>query len=568
MKIETIRHSLAHIMAVAVQELYPKTKFGIGPAIENGFYYDFDLPKSLSPEDLPKIEKKMKELIKQGIKFKKKLISKKQAEHLLKKQPYKLELLGQAKQPIIYESGKFVDLCVGPHIKSSKEIDSEAFKLARIAGAYWRGDEKNNMLTRIYGIAFQTKKELNHYLFQQKEAEKRDHRKLNETLRFYQISEEVGPGLVIWQPKGAIIRNLIEDFWKKEHQKHGYLYVFSPHIGKIDLWKKSGHTQFYKENMYSPMEIDNVQYQIKPMNCPFHVQVFQSQIHSYKTLPLRLCELGTVYRYEKTGVLHGLLRVRGFTQDDAHIFCAKDQLIQEVSKIIDLTFSMLKTFGIKEFEVELSLRDPKNKSKYLGDNKIWKKAENVLIYTLKQKNIAYQKALGEAVFYGPKIDVKIKDSLGRFWQGPTLQVDFNFPEKFDLNYIDNRGRKRRVIMIHRTILGAMERFLGNLMEHYSGALPLWLAPEQIWVIPISSHHKKYANEIGKILQFANFRFQVKDENETVSKKIREGEIQKIPYLLVVGDKEVKTKQVRVRERGRGDVGPIKLKKFLEKIKPR
>jgi len=566
-KLETIRHSLAHVMALAVQQLFPGVRFGIGPAIENGFYYDFDLPQALTPKDLPKIEKKMKELIKRNLKFIKKDISKSEAKKIFKEQPYKLELIKNlpGKTVSIYQSGDFTDLCSGPHVKSTKEINPDAFKLTKIAGAYWKGDEKNKMLTRIYGIAFENKKELDEYIKRLEEAEKRDHRKLNKVLDLYQISDEVGAGLVIWHPKGAIIRNIIEDFWKKEHKKRGYHYVFSPHIGKIGLWEKSGHTEFYKEDMFSPMEIDEVKYQLKPMNCPFHVQVYKSQIRSYRDLPIRYCELGTVYRYEKAGVLHGLLRVRGFTQDDAHIFCRLDQLNKELLRVIDLVIFMLNTFGFKEFKIDLSLRDPKNKSKYLGPELIWQKAEKALVYALDQKKLKYQKAPGEAVFYGPKIDIKLKDSLGRLWQGPTIQVDFNFPEKFDLNYIDDKGRKRRVVMIHHTILGAMERFLGCLLEHYAGALPLWLAPEQVWIIPVGSRHEKYARETGKRFQVSGFRFQVKDENETVSKKIREGEIQKIPYMLVVGDKEEKSKSVRVRDREKGDIGEMKLDKFIKKV---
>jgi len=567
-KIETIRHSLAHILATSVQELYPGTKFGIGPAIENGFYYDFDLPQTLTPEDLSKIEKKMKEIIKQNISFKKRECSRSDLEQLFKGQPYKLELIKEQKEEemTIYESGKFIDLCRGPHVKSTKEIPLDAFKLTRIAGAYWRGSERNPMLTRIYGISFKTKKELEKYLQKEAEVEKRDHRILGQKLDLFSISEEVGAGLVIFHPKGAIIRNIIEEFWKKEHQKQGYQYIYSPHIGKLDLWKKSGHWDFYRENLYSPIEIEKVQYLLKPMNCPFHIQVYKSQIRSYRDLPIRYCELGTVYRYEKSGVLHGLVRVRGFTQDDAHIFCTPEQLGQELKKVLDLALFMLKTFGFKEYEIDFSVRDPKDKSKYLGDDKVWRKAENSLEYALKQKKLNYRRAEGEAVFYGPKIDIKLIDSLGRGWQGPTIQVDFNFPKKFDLTYIDKKGKKREVVMIHRTVLGSMERFLGSLLEHYGGDFPLWLSPEQIWIIPVGSKHKNYAQKVGQELFLTNFRIKIRDEAETVSKKIREGEIQKIPYLLVVGDKEMKTKSVRVRERKKGDIGIMKLSKFIKKTK--
>ena len=574
-KIEIIRHSLSHIMAHAVQELYPGTKFGIGPAIENGFYYDFEFKKPLTNEDLPKIEKKMKELIKEDVTFAKKIITKKEAKKLFSDQGYKLELIKGLEElkVSIYESGKFIDLCKGPHVKSTLQLHSgqakeiiDSFKLTRIAGAYWKGSEKNKMLTRIYGVAFMSKKELEQYLQLQEEAEKRDHRVLGQKLDLFSISDEVGAGLVIFHPKGAVIRSVIEDFWKNEHKKRGYQYVYSPHIGKLDLWKKSGHWEFYRESLYSPIEIEGVQYLLKPMNCPFHLQVFKSKIRSYKNLPIRYCELGTVYRFEKAGTLHGLLRVRGFTQDDAHIFCMPSQINKEVESVLDLACFMLNIFGFSNFEVELSVRDPKNKTKYLGSDKIWKKAENALEYSLKQKGLKYRRAEGEAVFYGPKIDIKLIDALGRGWQGPTIQVDFNLPEKFDLNYIDEKGRKERVVMIHHTVLGSVERFIGNLLEHYAGALPLWLSPVQIWIIPIGSRHENYAKKVKEEIEKENpdLRIEIKDENETVSKKIRNGEIQKIPYLAVVGDNEIKEKSVRVRSKNK-DLGMMKLEKFLEKI---
>lgn len=567
-KEELFRHSLSHVLAHVIQDTYPGTKFGIGPAIENGFYYDFEFKNPLTNEDLPKIENKMRELIKESVLFNKKLVSKTLAKKLFSKQPYKLELIKElpGQKVSIYESGKFIDLCKGPHVKSAKEIPSDSFKLTKIAGAYWRGSEKNKMLTRIYGLAFASKTELDKYLHLQEEAEKRDHRLLGQKLDLFSISDEVGTGLVIFHPKGAVIRSVIEDFWKKEHKKRGYQYVYSPHIGKLDLWKKSGHWEFYRESLYSPIEIEGVQYLLKPMNCPFHLQVYKSKIRSYKELPIRYCELGTVYRFEKAGTLHGLLRVRGFTQDDAHIFCMPSQINKEVEGVLDLACFILSTFGFSNYEIELSVRDPKNKTKYLGSDKIWQKAENSLEYALKQKGLKYRRAEGEAVFYGPKIDIKLIDALGRGWQGPTIQVDFNFPEKFDLNYIDEKGKKERVVMIHRTVLGAMERFMGNLLEQYAGALPLWLSPVQIWIILISSRHEDYAKEVEKELlkQNPDLRMEIKNENETVSKKIREGEIQKIPYLLVVGDEETKEKSVRVRSKNK-DFGMMKLEKFLEKV---
>jgi len=573
-KIEKIRHSLAHILAYAVQELYPGTKFGIGPAIENGFYYDFDLPKEISNEDLPKIEEKMKELIGQNITFKKRIIKKEEAEKIFKDQPYKLELTKEieGESVSIYESGKFVDLCAGPHVKSTKEINPEAFKLRKIAGAYWRGNEKNPMLTRIYGIAFEKKEELENFLRKEAEAEKRDHRVLGQKLELFLFDEEIGAGLPIWTPKGTILRKIIQDYLYKELKNAGYLWVTTPHIGNLNLWKTSGHWELYRENMYSPIKIDEEEYLIKPMNCPFHVKIYKSKIRSYKDLPIKYAEFGTVYRYERSGVLHGLTRVRGFTQDDAHIFCTPDQLTTEVEKLLKHGIKILKTFGFKDFNVYLATRP----EKFAGTEKMWKKAMNVLKYVLKKQKINYQIDPGGGVFYGPKIDIKIKDCLQREWQCTTIQVDFNLPERFDLNFIDKKGRKQRVIMIHRALLGSIERFVGVLIEHYGGAFPLWLAPEQIWIIPVSSRHLKYAQEVSKKIheiysrkfapKFVEIREIIKDEKETVSKKIREGEVQKIPYMLVVGDKEEKSGSVRVRERQKGDIGEMKIEKFVEKVK--
>ncbi|XOB41657.1 MAG: threonine--tRNA ligase [Candidatus Nealsonbacteria bacterium] len=564
MKIETIRHSLSHIMAAAVQELYPKTKFGIGPAVENGFYYDFDLPQSLSSEDLTKIEKKMRELIRQNIRFKKKIISKVEAEKIFKNQLYKLELIGElpGKKVGIYESEKFIDLCKGPHIKSTKQIPIDAFKLTKIAGAYWRGNEKRPMLTRIYGVAFKTKKELNEFLKRQEEAEKRDHRILGQKLELFMFDEEVGAGLPLWLPKGAILRHIIEDYLYKELTSQGYQWVVTPHIAKLSLWKTSGHWDLFRENMYSPIKIDQEEYLLKPMNCPFHIKIYNSKIRSYKDLPLYLAELGTVYRYEKSGVLHGLTRVRGLTQDDAHIICEADQLAEEVTKLLKVSFKILKTFGFKEYSIYLSTRP----EKYAGTLKGWQKATNSLKYVLKKLKLKYRTDPGGGVFYGPKIDIKIKDSLGRSWQCTTIQIDFNLPERFKMTYITKSSKKKQPLMIHRALLGSLERFIGVLLENYAGALPLWLSPEQVWIIPVGSRHKKYAQDIGHRMSNIGYRTEVKDENETVSKKIRNGEIQKIPYLLVVGDKEIKTKQVRVRQRDKGDIGPVKFNKFLEKVK--
>jgi len=513
-KIETIRHSLSHIMAYAVQELFPDTRFGIGPAIENGFYYDFDLKRSLAPEDLPKIEGKIKELLKKEIVFKKKIISKEEAKKIFKEQSYKLELIEEIpeKTVSIYESGDFIDLCAGPHIKSTKEINPDAFKLTKIAGAYWRGSEKNPMLQRIYGLSFKTKQELEDFLSKEAEAEKRNHRILGEKLGLFHIDESIGPGLVLWHPKGAILKKIIEDYALSEYLKAGYQLVSTPHIAKINIWETSGHTDFYKEYMFPPMRLmseEKENYEIKPMNCPFHIAIYKQSIKSYRQLPLRYTELGTVYRYEKSGVLYGLTRVRGFTQDDAHIFCTPEQLSNELVNVIKLALKILRNFGFREYDIFLSTRP----EKYVGTLKIWRKAENSLKYALEKLKLKYRIDPKEGVFYGPKIDIKIKDALSRPWQCTTIQIDFNLPERFNLTYIDKRGRKKRPVMIHRAILGSIERFIGVLIENYAGSLPLWLSPEQIWIIPVGSRHEKYAQKVKK--ELSSFRVEVRGENETV-----------------------------------------------------
>jgi len=589
MKIDTIRHSLSHIMAHAVADLFDKVnpvksrkagaakplfnrvKFGIGPTIENGFYYDFALPSVASakgevafkPEDLPRIEKRMKELIKKNIVFEKKLISKPEAKKLFKGQLYKLDLIKElkTKNATVYKSNNFTDLCSGPHVKSTKEINPDAFKLVKIAGAYWRGDEKNPMLQRIYGVAFNTKKQLNDYLKKQEQAEKRDHRILGQKLDLFHIDEEVGPGLVLWHPKGTVLKNVIEEFWSKEHIKNGYEIIDTPHIGRQKLWQTSGHTDFFKENMFGPMEVEGDKYLIKPMNCPFAAKIYKSQIRSYRDLPIRWAELGTVYRYERSGVLHGLTRVRGFTQDDAHTFCTPDQLSDEIIKTLRFGIKLLKAFGFKEYSIYLATR-PK---KYIGTVKDWQKATNALKYGLNKEKLKYKIDAEGAIFYGPKIDIKIKDSLGREWQCTTIQVDFNEPERFNLTYIDKKGKKQKPIMIHRALLGSIERFIAILLEHYAGALPFWLSPVQVYVIPVANRHNKYAKQVAEQLEEKAVRVKLKDQNETVSKKIRDSELQKIPYMLVVGDKEMKSKSVRVRDRKKGDIGIKKVDSFIKKI---
>ncbi len=576
-QIENIRHSLSHIMAMAVKKLYPGVKLGIGPIIDNGFYYDFDIKTKITEKDLQKIEKEMRKIIKQNIEFTKQDISFKKARQLFKDEPYKLELIEDLKKSgekkvSIYQSGNFIDLCKGPHIKNSKEIDPNGFKLAKLAGAYWRGSETRPQMQRIYGIAFENKSKLNIYLELQKEIEKRDHRTLGKTLDLFHIDGEVGPGLILWHPKGALLKRFISEYVLNKYLQNGYQLVSTPHIANIKLWNISGHTNFYKENMFPAMHMEELgkeekgDYQLKPMNCPFHIKIYQSSIRSYRDLPIRYTELGTVYRYEKSGTLHGLVRVRGFTQDDAHIFCTKDQLESEIVKIIQLTKEILDKFNFTEYDVRLSVRDPENKKKYLGSEAGWQAAEKFLETALQKIGWQYQKDLGEAVFYGPKIDIKVKDALNRLWQISTIQIDFNLPEKFDVSYINEKGATERPFVIHRALLGSLERFIGVLIEHYGGAFPMWLAPVQIQIIPVSEKHIAYGEKVLSLLKAENFRAELNIKNETVSKKIRQAEMQKIPYLLVIGDREEEADTVRVRERGKGDIGEIKIKDFVKKIK--
>jgi len=562
--LETMRHSASHLMAAAILELFPEVKFGIGPAIENGFYYDLDLPFSLTPDHLKKIEKKMNELKKKNLKFEKNELSIEEAKEFFEKldQLYKLKLINDLekveKKVSIYRLGNFTDLCKGPHLKSSAEIP--AFRLRKIAGAYWLGNEKNKMLQRIYGLAFLTEKDLQEYLKFEEEVEKRDHRRLGKDLDLFSFDEEIGAGLPIWHPKGALIRQIIEDFWIKEHFKNGYELVRSPHIGNINLWKTSGHLEFYKDYLYSPIQIEDEKYMIKPMNCPFHIKIYKSTIRSYRDLPIRWAELGTVYRYEKSGVLHGLLRVRGFTQDDAHIFCSPEDLNKEIEKVLNFSLKMLKTFGFKNFEIYLSTRP----EKYVGALPNWEKATIALKNALEKSKERYQIDPGEGVFYGPKIDIKIKDSLGRAWQCSTIQVDFNLPERFDVTYIDKKGKKIQPIMIHRALLGSLERFFAVLLENYAGALPVWLSPVQIYLAPVGKKHYRAARKLTKEFESYGLRCLNDELRETISYKIRKAEKQKIPYILVIGDKEMKGKNLNVRMRG-NIIKKMTKKKFVEKV---
>lgn len=559
-----LRHSTSHILAAAVQELYPDAKLGIGPAIEDGFYYDFDIPNiTLTPEDLIKIEERMKALIKKNLPFERKEMSKLEAVKLFegKGEKYKVQLLKDIPDDkvSIYKTGNFVDLCRGPHLKSTGEAG--AFKLLTIAGAYWRGVEINPMLQRIYGTAFESEEEIKTHITKLEEAIKRDHRKLGRELELFNIyHEEAGAGLVYYHPRGARLRLLIEDFLRKEHLKRGYEFVITPHIARINLWNTSGHTGYYRENMYF-MEIDEQEYVLKPMNCPGHILIYKSKLRSYRELPLRFFELGTVYRHERSGVLHGLLRVRGFTQDDAHIFVAPEQLEEEILRVLDFAFDMLKTFGF-DYEVYLSTRP----EKFVGTKDNWEHATQALVKALKDKGVAYQVDEGAGVFYGPKIDVKMKDALGRLWQGPTIQVDFNLPERFDLNYIGSDGSKKRPVMIHRVVLGSLERFLGALIEHYAGAFPTWIAPTQVILLPIADRHLDHARKVKEQLEQSEIRVEVDQRREKINLKIREAQLQKIPYMLILGDKEVEGGWVAVRSCKEGDLGQMGLDSFVERIK--
>jgi threonyl-tRNA synthetase len=561
---DTFRHSTSHIMAHAVKELFPDVKFAIGPAIEEGFYYDFDLDSSFTPEDLIAIEKKMTEIIKRNNPFVHKTVKREMAIELFaaKGETYKVDLLREIEdeEVSLYEEGGFEDLCRGPHIASTGQV--KAFKLLSVAGAYWRGDEKNKMLQRIYGTAFTDKNDLKKYLDFLEEVKKRDHRKLGKDLDLFSTSDEIGSGLVIWHPNGALIRRTIEDFWLQEHYKSGYKILYSPHIAKLDLWRRSGHLDFYSENMYSPMEIDGVDYELKPMNCPFHIEVYKHSLKSYKELPVRYAELGTVYRYERSGVLHGLLRVRGFTQDDAHIFCREDQIEDEILNVLDFTVLVLKTFGFTNYDIYLSTRP----EKYVGTLENWERSTNALKMALETKGLAYDVDPGEGVFYGPKIDIKVKDALNRPWQCSTIQVDFNNPERFDMTFRGNDGKEHRPIMIHRALMGSLERFFGVLIEHHAGAFPVWLAPVQVKVLTIAERHTDYAQSLTDTLKAEGVRTETDFDNEKIGYKIRNATLMKVPYLLIIGDKEISENMITVRKRTGENIGPFPIEEFIGNIK--
>jgi threonyl-tRNA synthetase len=563
---EVYRHTASHVMAQAVKKLFPQAKLTIGPSIESGFYYDFDTPRPLVPEDLEQIESEMQKIIAADLPISRHEVTREEAIKIFEErgEDYKVEMLHEMPNEIVslYQQDDFIDLCLGPHLPSTGKL--KVFKLLSIAGAYWRGDENRQMLQRIYGTAYSNKADLETHLKRIEEAEKRDHRKLGRELDFFSLHEEnAGPGLVYWHPKGTIVRRIVEDFWKDEHIKHGYQLVMIPHIAKSDLWHTSGHFDFYRENMYT-MNIDTQEYVLKPMNCPGHILIYKTKTHSYRELPIRYAELGTVYRYERTGVLHGMFRVRGFTQDDAHIFCTPEQLPSEVVGVIDLMDYMLRSFGYEKYEVDLSVRDPENKDKYMGSDEEWERAENALIGALNQRGLSYKRMEGEAVFYGPKIDIKLLDALGHSWQGPTIQFDFNLPGRFDVNYIGTDGNEHKVVMVHRTVLGSMERFIGGLIEFYTGALPIWLSPVQARILNITDEQIEYAKQVESQLKGAGLRTEADVRNEKLGFKIREAQLEKIPYMLVVGNREAAAGQVAVRLRSGEDLGPMNVADFIKR----
>jgi len=562
--LEILRHSTSHIMAQAVRELFgDDVKIAIGPAIENGFYYDFLRDTPFSPEDFEKIEQKMAEIAGQALPFSHKTISRQEAIEMFRQQgeKYKVELLEEIEDDTvsIYQQGSFVDLCRGPHIPNTSWVKD--FKLLRVAGAYWRGDENNDVLQRIYGTAFFDKKALKKHLNDLEEAKKRDHRRLGKDLQLFTINDQIGPGLILWQPKGSQLRRLIEDYWKDEHYRHDYELLYTPHIARQDLWNTSGHLDFYSENMYASMEIDEVKYQLKPMNCPFHIGVYKSNKRSYREFPIRWAELGTVYRYERAGALHGLLRVRGFTQDDAHIFCRKDQLEEEIFNILELNLLILKRFGFEDYDVYLSTRPEKS----VGSDDIWEKSTEALKQALEKKGLGFEIDPGEGVFYGPKIDIKIKDQLGRSWQCSTIQVDFNLPDRFDMTYTGSDNRDHQPIMIHRALMGSLERFVGVLIEHYAGVFPIWFAPIQARILNITDDQSAYCEKVYSQLRKAGVRIEKDLRNEKLNYKIREAQMAKIPYMLIIGEKEKADGTVTVRMRDGKNLPPMSIDEFAEKI---
>src|SRR6201997_2665868 len=567
--LQVYRHSSAHLLAAAVLELFPETKLGHGPATENGFFYDFYRPTPFTPEDLQKIEKKMQELAQQNIPYAREFFPREEGLEKFKAEGdfMKCHFIEQFTQPdekiSIYKTGKFLDFCRGPHIPSTGKI--KAFKLLNIAGAYWLGDEKNPQLQRIYGTSFFSKKDLDDYLHQLEEAKKRDHRVIGKQLDLFSIQELAGPGLIFWHPKGGLIRKEIEDYMRDEYLKRGYSLVFTPHVARVDLWKTSGHEGYYAQNMFTPMELDDANYRMKPMNCPFHVLIYKDSLKSYRDLPVRLGELGTVYRYERSGVMHGLLRVRGFTQDDAHIFCMPEQIEEEIASCLEFALDVLKDFGFDKFQTELSTWNPDDRKNFVGSEEQWIRATESLEKVLKEKRIDYKTIPGEAAFYGPKIDIKLVDAIGRLWQLSTVQFDFNLPQRFELEYVAEDGSRKQPLMVHRALYGSVERFFGVLIEHYAGAFPVWLSPVQAVMIPIAERHVEYAKKVEQVLKDKGVRVQVDGRNEKMNAKIREHALQKVPFILVVGDKEAEATSVNVRTRGKEKTETVPLDSFVQRV---
>jgi threonyl-tRNA synthetase len=567
--VQVFRHSAAHLLAAAVLELYPDVKLGVGPPIENGFFYEFVRHEPFTPEDLEKIEAKMHELAAKDIPNERRMIPKPEALELYRrtKQEFKCELVEEkASEPMVsfYATGQFLDFCRGPHIPSTGRI--KAFKLMSVSGAYWKGQEGNPQMQRIYGACFVDRKELDDYLTKLEEAKRRDHRKLGQELDLFSIQEEAGPGLIFWHAKGGLIRKQMEDWLREQLLHRGYDLVFTPHIMRLDLWRTSGHANFYRENMFGPVEVEKAEYQLKPMNCPGHILIFKSRLRSYRELPIRLAELGTVYRYERSGVLHGLLRVRGFTQDDAHIFCMPEQIEREIQDCVEFAWEVLRVFGFDRYEVELSARDASRPGDYAGTLEEWERAEGALVSTLKRMNVPYRYMPGEAVFYGPKIDVKLVDAIGRPWQLTTVQFDFNLPRRFELEYVGEDGARHQPLMVHRALWGSVERFFGVLIEHYAGAFPAWLAPVQTSVLPVSGKFIEYAGQVTQRLKDAGLRVHFDDRNEKLQAKIRDAQLEKIPYMLIIGGKEADAGTVAVRHRTKGDLGARPLEQFVTDLR--
>ncbi|MFP3959641.1 MAG: threonine--tRNA ligase [Spirochaetaceae bacterium] len=564
-RLHRIRHSTAHVMADAVLKKFPDAKFAIGPAIETGFYYDFDLPRKLTPQDLEEIEAEMQQVMNEDHPFRRLVVTRAEALEMFADQPYKLELIREFPEDTeisIYTHGEFTDLCKGPHVENTKQLNSKAFKLLSIAGAYWRGDENRPMLQRIYGTAWETPKELKAHLDHLKEIEKRDHRRLGKELDLFSTHEEAGPGLIYWHPKGARMRLAVEDYWRGMHLENGYDLLYTPHVGKSWLWETSGHLDFYKENMYAPMELDNADYYAKPMNCPFHIMIYKTQMRSYRDLPLRWGELGTVYRYERSGVLHGLLRVRGFTQDDAHIFCTPEQIEDEILTVLRFSLKVWDDFGFSDIKAYLATRP----EKAVGDEERWAQATASLKKAIDAEGLDYEMDEGGGAFYGPKIDLKIKDALGREWQMTTIQFDFNLPERFDMTFVDHDGKEKRPYMVHRALLGSMERFFGVLIEHYGGAFPVWLSPLQARVIPVAPAFNEYAAEVARELSAAGHRVEAELSNERMNAKIRDAQNEKIPYMLIVGEQEAENGQVSLRTRSGEKRNGIPREEFKELLR--